>query len=161
MEMIGHHNKVMQPELFGGEVVSQNVDEEIGHAFGLQERAAAKGFRGHKESARTFLDVVAVCVARRPCHAQGGYARFALLRASLRRKEGALFLRLCGTAKSRALTLVWSMDAVWRCRRMRGACRHCHEKLRIGNRRVLRASRCCARALRAAGGRYFAALRHG
>jgi hypothetical protein len=61
----------MQPELFGGEVVSQNVDEEIDHAFGLQERAAANGFRGHKKSARTFLDVVAVCVARRPCHAQG------------------------------------------------------------------------------------------
>jgi hypothetical protein len=27
--------------------------------------------RGHKESARTVLNVVGVCVARRPCHAQG------------------------------------------------------------------------------------------
>jgi hypothetical protein len=73
MEMIGHHDEIMQPELFGGEVVSQNVDEEIGHAFSLQERAAANGFRGHEESARTFLDVVAACVARRPCHARRSY----------------------------------------------------------------------------------------
>jgi hypothetical protein len=109
MEMVGHHDEIMQPELFGGEVVSQNVDEEIGHAFGLQERAAANGFRGHKKSARTFLDVVAVCVARRPCHAQG-------------------FI---------------TSPAVWA-------------------QLVLRASRCSARALRAARkGRYFASLRHG
>ena len=71
MEMVGHHDEVMQPEFFGGDIGSQNVDKEIGHAFGLQKCAADIGFRGHEESARTVLDVVAVCVARRPCHAQG------------------------------------------------------------------------------------------
>jgi hypothetical protein len=44
MKMVGHHDEIMQPEFFGGEVVSQNVDKEIGHAFSLQERAAANGF---------------------------------------------------------------------------------------------------------------------
>jgi hypothetical protein len=71
MEMVGHHDEVMQPEFFGGDIGSQNVDKEVGHAFGLQERAANVGFRGHKESTRTVLDIVAICVARRPCHAQG------------------------------------------------------------------------------------------
>jgi hypothetical protein len=101
MEMIGHHDEVMQPEPFGDDIGSQNVDKEVGHAFGLQECPADIGFRGHKESAWTVLNVVTVCVARRPCHARALitlmpawaniYARFALLRAGLRRKEGALF----------------------------------------------------------------------
>jgi hypothetical protein len=70
MEMVGHHDEVMQPELFGGDIGPQNIDKEIGHAFGLQERAADVGFGGHEESARTVLDIVSVCAARRPCHAQ-------------------------------------------------------------------------------------------
>jgi hypothetical protein len=46
----------------------------------------------------------------------------------LRRKEGFLFA-LYGTTESRALTLVWQVDAVSRCRRMRGApCRESTEK---------------------------------
>jgi hypothetical protein len=42
--------------------------------------------------------------------------RFALLRASLWRNEES-FMRLYGTAESRALTLLWALDAVWRRRR--------------------------------------------
>lgn len=70
MEMVGHHDEVMQPEFFGGDIVPQNVNKEVGHAFGLQECSADIGFRGHEESARTVLNVVTVCVARGPCHAQ-------------------------------------------------------------------------------------------
>src|SRR5258708_25921450 len=62
MEMVGHHDEIMQPEFFGGDIGSQNVDEEIGHAFGLHERCAAIGSRSHKESACTVLYVVAVGV---------------------------------------------------------------------------------------------------
>jgi hypothetical protein len=71
MEMVGHHDEVMQPEFFGRDIGPQNVNKEIGHAFGLQKRSADIGSRGHEESAWTVLDVVTVCVARRPCHAQG------------------------------------------------------------------------------------------
>jgi hypothetical protein len=37
MEMVGHHDEVMQPEFLLGDVGSQNVNKEIGHPFGLQE----------------------------------------------------------------------------------------------------------------------------
>jgi len=37
MEMVGHNDEVMQPEFFGDDIDSQNVDKEVGHAFGLQE----------------------------------------------------------------------------------------------------------------------------
>ena len=37
MEMVGHHDEIMQLELFGDDIVPQNVDKEVGHAFGLQE----------------------------------------------------------------------------------------------------------------------------
>jgi hypothetical protein len=70
MEMVGHCDKVMQLEFPGGDVGPQNVDKEIGHAFGLQERASLDCPRGHKESARAVLDVVTVCVARGSCHAR-------------------------------------------------------------------------------------------
>src|SRR5260221_10979457 len=69
MEMVGHHYEIMQPEFLGGDIVPQNVDKEICHAFGLQECSADVGPRGHKESAWTVFDVVAVCVARKACHA--------------------------------------------------------------------------------------------
>jgi len=70
VEMVGHGDKVMQLEFFGDDIGSQNVDEEVGHAFGLQKRASGDCPRSHKKGARTVLDVVALCVARRPCHAQ-------------------------------------------------------------------------------------------
>lgn len=70
MEMVGHHDEIMELEFLGGDIVPQNVNKEVGHAFGLQECSADIGFRGHEESARTVLNVVTVCVARRPCHAQ-------------------------------------------------------------------------------------------
>lgn len=70
MEMVRHRDKVMQPEFLGGDIGSQNVDKEIGHALSLQERTSRDCSRGHKESARTVFDVVTVCIARRPCHAQ-------------------------------------------------------------------------------------------
>ena len=44
MEMVGHCDKIMQLEFFGNDIGSQNVDKEIGHAFGLQERAPLKCF---------------------------------------------------------------------------------------------------------------------
>src|SRR5215831_2846548 len=75
MEMIGHRDKVMQPEFFGGNIGSENVNKEIGHAFRLQKRASLNCPPGHKESARAVLDAIAVCVARGSCHDAGAKAR--------------------------------------------------------------------------------------
>ena len=44
MEMVGHRDEVMQPEFFGGDVGSQNVDKEVGHAVDLQEGASLNCF---------------------------------------------------------------------------------------------------------------------
>ena len=55
MDMIGHYHKFMYLEFARTHVGTQNIDEEIGHAFGLEHSYTAAGSRADKKRAREIV----------------------------------------------------------------------------------------------------------
>src|SRR5262245_46036968 len=63
MDVVRHYNKVMHLESPGAHVRAENIDEEIGHAFGLQDGYSPAGFGSHEEGAGSIACRTEVSVA--------------------------------------------------------------------------------------------------